>query len=340
MPISKRRYYLTSSRTDKNCLSYSPVGTMEGEFDEDKLDPSALPRWLVQELEHSALAGRRHGQMLKLVPALLRAGWSEEAILERLRSMYDAEVLDREIAGIIRWSAARFTTDNRTAGNQATAKRRQELANLRRSVERSLSSEILPTYRWTEAEIQAGSPVSIPAEPLAQTWAFLSALWHDDDRLWFGRTPEDSGAARYARNFTTTADAYWRIHDGWRPEFVSQCSFRAGTISRCNDEVQIRRYFVIESDAKNGGLGRDEIGAAFRWLSEKAGFVLRAVVFIGNESLHGWFEWKLCQQADELRAVVEGLRCDPAPLTQTQPVRLAGAFRVKTKKQQTLLYLR
>ena len=314
---------------------------MDGEFDENELDPRALPFWLERGLERPAPSGKRHGQMLTLAPALFRVGWSEECIFEQLRLMYDAEVPDREINDVIRWAAnRRVNVNDQTVNIRGAAKRRQELTTLRRNIERSLGSEILPAFRWTESDIRADSPVAVPTEPLAQTWAFLSALWREDDRLWFGRTLEESGAARHGRNFITIADAYWLIHDGWLPEFISQCTFRAGTVSRCNAAVQTRRYFVVESDAKNGGLGRDEIGAAFRWLSEKVGFVLCAVVFSGNESLHGWFEWKPDQALDELRAVIEGLRCDPAPLTPTQPVRLAGVFRVKTQKQQTLLYLR
>ncbi len=278
--------------------------------------------------------------MLKLVPALFKAGWNDEQIFERLRERYDADVPDREIKSIIRWHARRSATvENSTFDKSASAKRQAALSRLRRTVARSLDSEILRDFHWPQAAMVAASPLPVPAEPLAQTWAFLAALWWPEDRLWFGVKATDTGQAKHARNFTTIEDAYWRIHDGWRPEFVSQCSFLPGTASRCNNAVMTRRYFVVESDVKNGGLDRDEVGAAFRWLAEKAKFVLRAIVFSGNASLHAWFEWKPDQAFDELRATIEALRCDPAPLTTTQPVRLAGAWRASTNQLQTLLYL-
>lgn len=299
-----------------------------------------MPSSIARLLEQPASEGGRHTEMLKLVPALFRAGWDDEQIFDLLRERYDDDVADREIESVIRYFAKLLGANSGSAYDKsARAKRYAALSRLRQRIARSLDGEILRHFQWPHAAIMADSPVPMPAEPLEQTWAFLARLWQPDDRLWLGVTAEDSGRPQHARNFMTIDDAYWRVHDGWRPEFVSQCSFQPGTVSRCNNAVMTRRYFVVESDVKNGGLGRDEIGAVFRWLAEAAGFVLRAVVFSGNASLHGWFEWKPDQPFDELCTTVEALRCDPQPLKTTQPVRLAGVCRRSTNQLQTLLYL-
>ena len=257
--------------------------------------------------------------MLRLVPTMLRAGRNDEQIFGLLRKRYDADVSDREIENVVRHFARLNLAGTNSAFDKSVwGKRQASLARLRQKIARSLDGEILHRFCWPQAAMVAASPMTVPARPLAQTWAFLARLWQPHDRLWFGVTAADSGRPEHARNFMTIADAYWRIHDGWRPEFVSQCTFQPGAVSRCNNAVMTRRYFVVESDVKNGGLGRDEVGAVFRWLTEATGFVLRAVVFSGNASLHGWFEWKPDQPFDELSATIKALRCDPAPLTTTQ----------------------
>lgn len=127
----------------------------------------------------------------------------------------------------------------------------------------------------------------------------------------------------------------WLAQPRIRGEFTSHCTFKPGTVSRAAENVQHRRYFVVESDA----LGLDDVGAVFNYLATEKNFVLCAIVFSGKKSLHGWFEWNDQIQFDALCATLRGLRCDPATPRPSQPVRLPGCIRRDTKKQQTLLLL-
>ena len=52
------------------------------------------------ELSSPAPPGGRHGQMQKIVLPLLGGGLTPEAVRVQLRSMYDADVTDREIRSI------------------------------------------------------------------------------------------------------------------------------------------------------------------------------------------------------------------------------------------------
>ena len=59
------------------------------------------------ELSSPAPPGRRHEQMKKLVLPLLGAGLTPEAVFVQLRSMYGADVSDREIRNLIDWAIAK-----------------------------------------------------------------------------------------------------------------------------------------------------------------------------------------------------------------------------------------
>jgi hypothetical protein len=78
-----------------------------------------LPRSVQEKLSQPALAGERHHQMTHLVKALLGAGWTSEEVFRQFRSMYDADITDQEIWGIIKWGLARNPTPPRSKGGSS-----------------------------------------------------------------------------------------------------------------------------------------------------------------------------------------------------------------------------
>ena len=85
-------------------------------------------------------------------------------------------------------------------------------------------------------------------------------------------------------------------------------------------------YLVVESDT----LSVDDQFALLRWLYEGLGWTLRAVVFSGGKSYHGWFDRPPEGHIESLKAIAKGLppgTIDPKCLQVSQPVRLPGCPR-------------
>jgi hypothetical protein len=96
----------------------------------------------------------------------------------------------------------------------------------------------------------------------------------------------------------------------------------------------VRRFLVVESDT----LAKDQVGAVFKWLRDKVGLDLVAIVDTAGKSLHGWFRYPAHEfEVEELKLVLPALQCDPKLFTPSQPVRLPGALR--DGKRQKLVYL-
>lgn len=210
--------------------------------------------------------------------------------------------------------------------------RAEQLQQLRFQAQRSLSA-VLRDYHWPEAKILAASPKIIPALPEEQFRAFLGGLFLPSEVVWIGNE-RMSGSPAYADRFRTVER--WLTIRAPQTNFLSHCTFRPGSYARSKDNIDRQRYMVVESDE----LSRNQVGAIFRWLKERSGLRLRAVVFTGNKSLHAWFEWPASDSTlEELKAILTGFNCDPATLRPSQPVRLPGAFRADKNAYQTLLYL-
>jgi hypothetical protein len=112
-------------------------------------------------------------------------------------------------------------------------------------------------------------------------------------------------------------------------------SFRAGSFSRCNDNLEGHRFMVVESDT----LGRDEVGAVFAYVYRRLLFQLHCIIDTGGKSLHAWFDVPRNKKLERRMQVgLEGLGCDPKVFTYSQPVRVPGAFR--DGKLQRLIWLR
>jgi len=112
-------------------------------------------------------------------------------------------------------------------------------------------------------------------------------------------------------------------------------SFKPGSFSRCNENLNGHRFMVVESDT----LTKDEVSAVFAYLRRRLQYPLHCIIDTAGKSLHGWFDAprnKILE--NRLKAGLEVFGCDPKVFTYSQPVRVPGAFR--EGKLQRLIWLR
>jgi hypothetical protein len=188
---------------------------------------------------------------------------------------------------------------------------------------------ILKQYRWPYAQICQDSAVKLQ-DNVAEHWRLLLGCFGSDDVVWIGGT-YDSGKPEAQAHFLSAQE--WLKKTTPPGQYICASTFEPGSYSRTNDNVVARRFLVVESDV----LGRDEVGAIFRWMQDAVGLKLRAIVDTAGKSLHAWFDYPAEPVLEDLKLVLPELGCDPKLFTPSQPVRLPSALR--EKKHQKLIYL-
>ena len=202
---------------------------------------------------------------------------------------------------------------------------------------------IIQAWPWERVDMWSASD-PLPESDLQQARAVLR-LFGAADVVWCGAfkdsiAPEDVEAcstARVARVrgcFRSCAD-WLRSAELPGPRIVPS-AFVAGGTSRSKEAVRQRRLLVIEHDH----LSIPEQGAMLRWLWEKAGLSLRAIVFTGNKSIHGWFDAPPAADMPELETVLTAMGYDPASFNPAQPYPLPGWPHPKTGIKSELWFLR
>jgi hypothetical protein len=188
---------------------------------------------------------------------------------------------------------------------------------------------ILKKHRWTYDQINLESPVKLH-ENIHEHWHLLLGCFSSKDVVWIG-DKFHSGKPEHEKHFRTVEE--WRRENVIPGPYVCSSTFKPGVFSRTNENVLERRFLVVESDV----LGRDEVGAIFRWLQKQVGLKLRAIVDTAGKSLHAWFDYPPEDVVEELKFILPELGCDPKLFTASQPVRLPGALR--DTRFQKLVYL-
>ena len=188
---------------------------------------------------------------------------------------------------------------------------------------------LLKDYHWPYESICNDSPEKLDSN-IEQHWKLLLSLYNQEDILWIGGI-HDSGKDENVLNFREVKR--WLLEKTHAPaQYICPSTFHPQSKARSNDNVLERKFLVVESDVLN----KDQVGAIFRWLDQKAQLGLRAIVDTAGKSLHGWFEFPDEGQLSDLQLILPHLDCDPKLFTASQPVRLPGAMR--EGKQQKLIY--
>lgn len=207
---------------------------------------------------------------------------------------------------------------------------------------RAALPKILEEYRWTEEQVRADSPTRIDQR---NAWRHHVSLFRPDFCVWIGER-HHSGPVYGREHFRLAHE--WIVRDEIPPgQLIVPNPFcmpdyalrfirgpRRYPLSRCEASVLLRTFLVLESDS----LSRDDSLAVFNWC--RTFMNLRAIVFSGNRSLHGWFDYPDARSDfKEVGKILPLLGFDPATITKkSQPVRFAGAVRDNGNLQELLWF--
>jgi hypothetical protein len=186
--------------------------------------------------------------------------------------------------------------------------------------------DMLKNYSWGTAEAWEESPVRL-GDDMENDWRLLLSLFDQEDIVWNGNVI-NSGQPSDTVYFKSVKD--W-ISSEPKGNFTCPSTFKQGSYSRSNENVLSRKYLVIESDE----LDQDSVTAVFKWCRKF--MTLRAIVYTGGKSLHGWFDFPSALTLETLKSVLPKVGCDAALFKPAQPVRMPGVKR--DEKIQSLIYL-
>ena len=164
--------------------------------------------------------------------------------------------------------------------------------------------------------------------------AFLYRMFAPHDWVWLGQ-PEMTGPI-WSRNFEEVS--HWDvlpscISPSWK--FICPNPLIHGRCDRTNDNIFAYRHLVLESDT----LTMLESRAMFEAVEDIFLLKLKAIVFSGNKSLHGWFAHPGLQWLALHQPVLVALGFDAKVMSPSQCVRLPGTANPKTGKMQSLLWI-
>lgn len=200
-----------------------------------------------------------------------------------------------------------------------------------RTVADRFAPELFEVFRWPFAKILEDSPLLVAdrdAEDQFRTWL---KLWPAHCHVWIGDVFR-SGKPEHRTHFRPIAD--WYQIGPALGNYTCGSSFKPGSFSRCNENLNGQRFLVVESDT----LSKDEVGAVFAYLHRRLHYKLHCIIDTAGKSLHGWFDAprnKILE--NRLKAGLTAFGCDPKVFTYSQPVRVPGAWR--DGKLQRLIWL-
>jgi hypothetical protein len=238
----------------------------------------------------------------------------------------DGSVLRREVV-----AEGRGAERLGTRWNASLPEERLILESLRAHAER-FRPEVFEFFRWPMAQILEDSPLLVAerdAEDQFRTWL---RLWPACSTVWVGDV-YSSGKPEHRTNFRTVSE--WYQIGPVMGNYTCGSSFKAGSHSRSNENLEGHRFLVVESDT----LTKDEVGAIFSYLNRRLHFTLHAIIDTAGKSLHGWFDAPRNKTLEErLKAMLVVFGCDPKVFRYSQPVRVPGAYR--DGRLQRLVWLR
>lgn len=222
------------------------------------------------------------------------------------------------------------------------AGQRQAQANSARAAA-SLAG-IVAGYAWDEHDMWDASLVILEA-PAPDDWKQFLRLWPATGLIWIGSI-YDTGGEEHHAHFRTKEE--WLKLDtppGYR---IAPATFHHGP-SRTLDAVDATPFMVVDIDsaigfkaskpadiAANQAAGR----ALLRWMVEKCGLHLLAVIGTGGKGLHAYFQRPPDDQIRDWQSIAESLGIDKGILTaHAAPLRLPGCLHEKTALPARLLFL-
>lgn len=181
--------------------------------------------------------------------------------------------------------------------------------------------ELFDVFRWPVADILSESPLKVGERDADDQFRAWLRLWPAHCHVWIGDV-FSSGKPEHRTNFRPISD--WYQIGPVLGNYTCGSSFKAGSFSRCNENLNGHRFLVVESDT----LSKDDVGAVFAYLRRRLRYRLHCIIDTAGKSLHGWFDAPRNKTLEtRLKAGLEAFGCDPKVFTYSQPVRVPGAFR-------------
>lgn len=187
---------------------------------------------------------------------------------------------------------------------------------------RMAKAEIVRQWQWTMAEMCEDSPLRLEDTGGLDAARAIVGLFEPEDLVWAGEPHHSLGKdklnelpegwserrwaewkAEVARHFRTQKE--WLASGDLPGSRICASVFKQGNVfTRSLETVGRPRFLVAEHDT----LSLDAQGAMLRWLREKVGLRLRAVVSTGGKSLHGWFDYPLPHDVARLKLMLCGVQ--------------------------------
>lgn len=192
---------------------------------------------------------------------------------------------------------------------------------------RSFSKRIFSKEKAADLnQLVLSSPVCVSNLTPREMYFKMLWLFEKDEVLWMGNITDGNKKA----SFRTTMD--WYNQNCAPANFICPNTFKFGSESRSNVNIETKKYLVLESDV----LSKGQMACLALWLNTHIN--LRAIVDSGGKSLHAWFQYPDEKALEVLKVILPEMGCDKKVFTPSQPVRLAGADR--NGKIQKLLWFR
>jgi hypothetical protein len=207
---------------------------------------------------------------------------------------------------------------------------------------------LLDHYSWSPTEMLTDSPVPWTSILESDPRVFLGAMFAPESVVWAGEL-HHSGYPNNAKN--------WRPVSEWIESdpivigpFTTPAIWMPGTFSRKAEFILEAPYTVLDFDELFGRKPTtpEEISELFhaslavtRWLRERFGWQLRAIIQTGGKSLHVWFETPSLDALESLRDLTPTFGIDHRLIgCPGQACRLPGHPHQKTKNMSRLLWLK
>jgi hypothetical protein len=220
---------------------------------------------------------------------------------------------------------ARARAEGREAGEQLV------LESVRVLAER-FKPELFGAFYWPMARIVEESPLQVHQRGPDEQFRTWLKLWPACSTVWVGDV-YSSGKPEHRTHFRPVSE--WYQIGPVMGNYTCGSSFKPGSFSRSNENLNGQRFLVVESDI----LSKDEVGAVFAYLRRRLHYPLHCIIDTAGKSLHGWFDAPRNKVLENrLKAGLQVFGCDPKVFTYSQPVRVPGAFR--EGKLQRLVWLR
>lgn len=154
---------------------------------------------------------------------------------------------------------------------------------------------------------------------------FLKRMFKKHDVVWVGQPEMAKGAINFQDAW------YWGIC-GIPSVWKYVCPNPLKGCHRANENISEYRHLVLESDSLNILESR----AMFEAVEDIFLLKLKAIVFSGNKSLHGWFVHPGPQWLALHKPLLIAMGFDSKTMSPSQPVRLPGVVRENGKRQELL----